>query len=59
MFKCQLQIDHLEKMIFVNKNWPHDPCIGCSKLSNFTSACEAKFDLLEEFDIDQFENEFE
>ncbi len=46
-------------MIFVNKNWPHDPCIGCPKLSNLTNACEAKFDLLEEFDIDQFENEFE
>ncbi len=46
-------------MIFVNKNWPHDPCIACLKLSNFTSACEGKFDLLKEFDIDQFENEFE
>jgi hypothetical protein len=37
--KCQLQIDHLDhldQMIFVNKNW-----LGCLKLSNLVGACEA------------------
>jgi hypothetical protein len=27
--KCHLQIENLEKLIFVNKNWLNDPRIRC------------------------------
>jgi hypothetical protein len=27
--KCHLQLDNLNKQIFVNKNWPNDFRIGC------------------------------
>jgi hemerythrin-like domain-containing protein len=32
--KSHLQIENLEKFIFVNKNWPNDPKIGCKSSSN-------------------------
>jgi len=27
--RCHLQTKNLKKLIFVNKNWPNDPIIGC------------------------------
>lgn len=33
--KCGSQIDLIDILIFVNKSWPCDPCIGCLKLSKF------------------------
>jgi len=27
--RCHLQSENLEKLIFVNKNWPNDLKIGC------------------------------
>ncbi len=32
--KCCLQIENLEKLIFVSKNWPNDLRIGCKSPSN-------------------------
>jgi len=46
-----------EKMIFVNKNWPNDPIIGCkspSKLLKFF-----KGDMYLEKELEEFEREFE
>jgi hypothetical protein len=40
-----LQIDNLEKLFFVHKNWPSNPRVGCLKPYNLVVVCEAKFDL--------------
>jgi hypothetical protein len=31
---CHLQMDNLNKLVFVNNNWPNDPKIGCIFPSN-------------------------
>jgi hypothetical protein len=41
--RCCLQIENLQKLIFVNKNWPNDLRIGCKFPSN----------LLEFFEMDK------
>jgi hypothetical protein len=33
--RCHLQTENLEKLIFVNKNWPNDPKIGCKSHLNY------------------------
>lgn len=35
--RCHLQIDNLDKLISVNKNWPSDPQTSCVKPSNLAS----------------------
>jgi hypothetical protein len=52
-----LQIENLEKLIFVNKNWPNDPRIGCKSPSNLVEFLEKDVDLEEE--LEKFEGEFE
>jgi hypothetical protein len=34
-WRC-FQTTNLDKLTFVNKNWPFNPCIGCLKPSNLT-----------------------
>jgi hypothetical protein len=46
LHKCWLQIDHLDQMIFVNKNQPFDLKIGCSKPFDLASACELQLTLI-------------
>jgi hypothetical protein len=41
LHKCQLQIDHLDQMIFANKNWLLNPRVGRLKHSDLVGACEA------------------
>jgi hypothetical protein len=36
----------MDKLIFINRNWPSNPWIGCLKLSNIASTCELEFDLM-------------
>jgi hypothetical protein len=55
--KCRLQIENLEKLIFINKNWPNDPRIGWKSPSNLVKFLERDVDLKEEFEV--FEGEFE
>ncbi len=31
---CHLQMDNLNKLVFVNNNWLNDPKIGCISPSN-------------------------
>ncbi len=52
--RCRLQTKYLEKLIFVNKNWPNDSRIGCKPPSNLLEFLERDMDLEEEF-----EGEFE
>ncbi len=55
--RCHLQIENLKKLIFVNKNWPNDPRIGCKSPSNLVEFLEKDVDLKKE--LEEFEGEFE
>jgi hypothetical protein len=52
---CRLQVDNLDSIIIVVKNWPNDPHLNCSRhkdLNNFLkveySLAEDNYDLIEE-----------
>jgi hypothetical protein len=52
---CRLQVDNLDSIIIVVKNWPNDPRLNCSQhkdLKNFlkveSSFAENNYDLIEE-----------
>jgi hypothetical protein len=47
--KCCLQSKHLEKFIFVNKNWPNDPRIDC----------KSPFSLVDLEELEELERTFE
>jgi hypothetical protein len=36
----------MDKLIFINKNWPFNPWIGCLKLTNIAFPCKVEFDLM-------------
>jgi len=55
--RCCLQIDNLEKLIFVNKIWLNDSRIGCKSPSNLMEFLEEDVDLKKE--SEEFEGEFE
>jgi len=38
--RCRLQSKNLENLIFVNKNWPNDPRIGCKSPSSWVKFIE-------------------
>jgi len=50
--RCQFQIDNLDKLIFVHKNWPSDLHVGCLKPSNLADFCEVEFNLTYELDVE-------
>jgi hypothetical protein len=54
--RCYLQTKNLEKLIFVNKNWPNNLKIGCKSPNNLLEFLERDIDLEEEFE--GFEGEF-
>jgi hypothetical protein len=51
------QTEILEKLIFVNKNWPNDPRISCKSPSNLVEFLEK--DVVLEEELEEFEGEFE
>jgi hypothetical protein len=55
--RCRLQTENLKKLMFVNKNWPNDPKIGCKSSCNLVEFLEKDVDLEEE--LEEFEGEFE
>jgi len=56
--RCHLQTKFLEKLIFVNKNWPNDlRIIGCESPSNLLDFLERDMALVHE--LEKFEGEFE
>jgi hypothetical protein len=55
--RCYLQTKDLEKLIFVNKNWPNDSRIGWKSPCNLVEFLEKDVDLEEE--LKEFEDEFE
>jgi hypothetical protein len=48
--RCRLQIYNLDKLIFVNKNWPNDPKIRCKFPFNLLEFLERDIDLEEELE---------
>ncbi len=55
--RCHLQSKNLEKLIFVNQNWPNDPRLRCKTPSNFVEFIE-KDKIIEE-ELEEFEGGFE
>jgi hypothetical protein len=55
--RCRWLTENLEKVIFVNKNWPNDLKIGCKSPSNLVEFLERDVDL--EKELEEFEGEFE
>jgi hypothetical protein len=55
--RCHLQLENLDKLIFVNKNWPNDSRIGCK--SPFSLVDFIENDLNQEEKLEEFERDFE
>jgi hypothetical protein len=55
--RCCLEIENLEKLIFVNKNLLNDLRIGCKSPFNLLEFLERDINLEEE--LEEFEGEFE
>jgi hypothetical protein len=51
IFQRCLQVDHLDHFIFVDKNSPFHPCVGCLKLIGFVNDWEEKFVLTMKLDV--------
>ncbi len=52
-----MQLDNLDKLIFVNKNWPNDLRIGYKPFSNLMELIEVNTKL--DAKLDKFEGTFE
>jgi len=48
--RCTLQIDNLDKLIFLNKNWPNDPRVGSYLPCNLIELIEVDASLEEEYE---------
>jgi hypothetical protein len=55
--RCHLQSKHLNKLIFVSKNWPNDSRIGCKSPSSLVDFIESNLNLEEE--LEEFEGAFQ
>jgi hypothetical protein len=54
--RCCLQSKKLDKLIFVNKNWPYDPRVNCKSPSSLVDFIENDLNLEEKL---EFEEAFE
>jgi hypothetical protein len=52
-----LQLDDLDEIIFVSKNWPSDLKVGCSSPSSLIELIEVNVALKKQ--LTQYEGEFE
>jgi hypothetical protein len=48
----------MDKLIFVNKNWPSNPLIGCLKPINLAFTCEVEYGLMTKLEV-KFKDEVE
>ncbi len=46
LHRCHVEINNMDKLIFVNKNWLFNPQFGYLKPIGFAFACEVEFDHL-------------
>jgi hypothetical protein len=49
--RCHLQIEKLDKLIFINKKWPSNLWIGCLKPIDLASICELELDLTTNLEV--------
>ncbi len=54
---CHLQLQNLEKLIFVSKNWPNDARVGCKAFHNLVELIDYKLDL--KYELDEVEGSLE
>jgi len=54
--RCHLQLNNLNKLFFVKKNWPNDPRIGCKPFFSLVELIEINAKLKE---FEEFEGTFE
>jgi hypothetical protein len=45
-------MDNMDTLIFVNKNWPSNPWIGCLKPTNFATTLEVEFELISKLKVE-------
>jgi hypothetical protein len=50
--RCHLQIEKLDKLIFINKKWPSNLRIGCVKPIDLASTCEFELDLITKLEVE-------
>jgi hypothetical protein len=55
--KCRLQLENLDNLIFVNKNWPNDHRVSCK--SSFSLIDVIEMDVNLEANLKEFERAFE
>jgi len=58
--RCRLQMENIDKLIFVHKKWPYNPWISYLKHIDVAFACETKLDLMAKLEVefeDQVNNE--
>ncbi len=55
--KCHLQLDNLDNLIFLNRNWLNDPSVGCKSSSSLVEII--KIDVKLEEEVKKFEVAFE
>jgi hypothetical protein len=46
--RCRLQVENMDRIIIVVKNWPNDPHANCKPHSNFKQYLKAKEYLAED-----------
>jgi hypothetical protein len=51
-------VAHIDYFNFVNKNWPKNPKVGCSKACDFVGTCEVESKLIQKIKA-KFQNEVE
>jgi len=51
LHSCCFQTNNMDKPIFVNKNWPSDPLIGCLKPINLAFTCEVEYGLMTKLEV--------
>ncbi len=58
LWHCCLQVENLDWIITIVKNWPNDPCLNCKKKMNMkeymkveVSLADDNYDLIEERNI--------
>jgi len=51
-------VAHIDYFNFVNKNWPKNPKVGCSKACDLVGTCEVESKLIQKIKA-KFQNEVE
>jgi hypothetical protein len=58
--RCRLQVDNLDRIITMVKNWPNDPCLNCLQHKDLTNFLKVEFVLAKNnYDLIEESNSFE